>query len=229
MVKQGTKHYIIIGPDSTTKFVFEVKQNPQKHCGQPTGIYPTNYDSLCVAIISGCFGLRSGRSLGKKRYGATQLLQYIATTESNEFAQLYAYDPKHTSHKTSDEDRWRHVPEYGLWHAYANKIRLPHLPEFTTTPNLWITTLEEPMWARTNTDPYYSDAVSWKPTPRRIYANWKPVNASRNWWQLSLAVSVPTYSFTISNNETVLRSDPHTLRRPNSIRCPHYTTNTPRC
>ena len=26
MVKQGTKYYIIIGPDSTTKFVFELKK-----------------------------------------------------------------------------------------------------------------------------------------------------------------------------------------------------------
>ena len=106
MVKQGTKYYIISGPDSTTKFVFEVKNNPQKHCGKPTDIYPTNYDSIYVAIISGGFHLRSARNLGKKRNGATQLLQYIPPTENNGFAQLYAYDPKHTSHKTSDEDMY---------------------------------------------------------------------------------------------------------------------------
>ena len=106
MVKQGKKYYIISGPDSTTKFVFEVENNPQKHCGKPTGIYPTNYDSLYVAIISGGFDLRSGRNLGKERNGATQLLQYIPPTENNGFAQLYAYDPKHTSHKTSDEDMY---------------------------------------------------------------------------------------------------------------------------
>ena len=46
MVKQGTKYYIISGPDLRTKFVFEVVNNPQKHCGKPTDIYPTNYDSL---------------------------------------------------------------------------------------------------------------------------------------------------------------------------------------
>ena len=103
LVKQGTKYYIVSGPDSTTKFVFEVKNNPQKHCGKPTDIYPTNYDSLYVAIISGGFDLRSGWNLGKERNGATQLLQYIPPTENNGFAQLYAYDPKHTSHKTSDE------------------------------------------------------------------------------------------------------------------------------
>ena len=31
-------------------------------------------------------------------------LQYIAPTETNGFAQLFACDPKHTSHKTSDDD-----------------------------------------------------------------------------------------------------------------------------
>ena len=43
MVKQGKKCYINSGPDSTTKIVFEVKNNPRKHCGKPTYIYPTNY------------------------------------------------------------------------------------------------------------------------------------------------------------------------------------------
>ena len=76
MVKQRTKYYIISAPDSTTKFVFEVKNNPQKQCGKPTDIYPTNYDSHYVAIISGGFDVRSGRN------GATQLLQYIAPTEN---------------------------------------------------------------------------------------------------------------------------------------------------
>ena len=106
MVKQGTKHYIISGPDLTTKFVFEVKNNPQKHCRKPTDLYPTNYDSLYAAIISGGFDLRSGRNLGKERNGANQLLQYIPPTENSSFAQLYAFDPKNTSQKTSDEDMY---------------------------------------------------------------------------------------------------------------------------
>ena len=106
IVKQGTKFYIISGPHSSTKFVFEVKNNPQKHCGKPTDNYPTKYDSLYVAIVSGGCDLRSGRNLSKERNGATQLLQYIAPTENNGFAQLYAYDPKPTSHKASDEDMY---------------------------------------------------------------------------------------------------------------------------
>ena len=32
MVKQHNKYYVISGSDSTSKFVFEVKKNPQKHC-----------------------------------------------------------------------------------------------------------------------------------------------------------------------------------------------------
>ena len=73
MEKRETKYYIISAPDSTTKFVFEVKNNPRKHCGKPTDVYPTNYDSLYVTIISGGFDLRSGRNLGKERNGAAQL------------------------------------------------------------------------------------------------------------------------------------------------------------
>ena len=106
MVKQWTTYYNISGPNSTTKFVIEVKNTSQKHCGKLTDIYPTNYDSLYVAIISRGFNLRSRRNLGKERNGATQLLQYTPATENNGFAQLYAYDPEHTTHKTSDEDMY---------------------------------------------------------------------------------------------------------------------------
>ena len=103
MVKQGTKCYIISGPDSTTKFVFEFQNYPRKHCGKPTDIYPTDYDLLYVAIISVGFDLRSGRNLGKERNGPTKLLQYMAPIENNGFAPLYAYDLKHATHKRNDE------------------------------------------------------------------------------------------------------------------------------
>ena len=71
MVKPVTKYYIISGHNSTNNFVFEVKNILQKHCGKPTDIYPTNYDSFYVAIIIGGFNLRSGRNLSKERNGAT--------------------------------------------------------------------------------------------------------------------------------------------------------------
>ena len=50
--------------------------------------------------------MRSGRSVGKERNCATQLLQYRPSTENTGFAQLYAYDPENTSHNTSDEDMY---------------------------------------------------------------------------------------------------------------------------
>ena len=106
MVNQGTKYYIISGPDSTAKIVFKVKNNPLRHRGKPTDIYPTNYNTLYVTIVNGEFDLRSWRNLGKERNGATQLLQYIAPTENNRFTQLYAYYPKHTSNQTNDEDMY---------------------------------------------------------------------------------------------------------------------------
>ena len=59
-----------------------------------------------MAVITGGFELRSGRNLGKERTGAIQHWQYIASPEFKGFAQFYAYDPKHTSHKTSDEDMY---------------------------------------------------------------------------------------------------------------------------
>ena len=109
LVKIGTKYYIISGPDTTTKLLFEVESNPQKYCGKPTDFYPTFYDSIDVEIISGGFDLRWQRNLGNERSGATQLLQYIALTEDNGFAELYAYDRKQMSHKTSDEDMYLYV------------------------------------------------------------------------------------------------------------------------
>ena len=36
-----SKYYINSGPDLTTKFVFEVNDNPQEHCGKRTDFYPT--------------------------------------------------------------------------------------------------------------------------------------------------------------------------------------------
>ena len=95
MVKQGTKGFIISGPDS--KFVFQFKTNPQKHCGKPTDFYPFTYDSLHVAIFSGGLDLRSGRNLSKERNGATKFLQYTSPTENTQFFQFFAYDPKHPS------------------------------------------------------------------------------------------------------------------------------------
>ena len=42
MVKLDRKYYVINGEASTSKFVFEVKNSPKKHCGKLTPIYPRN-------------------------------------------------------------------------------------------------------------------------------------------------------------------------------------------
>ena len=94
MVKQDTKYYVISGKDSTSKFVFEVKNNPQKHCGKPTPIYPTNYDSLYMARLSEGFDMNAGRNLGREKNGATKILQYLGPKAKNDFGQLYAHNPQ---------------------------------------------------------------------------------------------------------------------------------------
>ena len=93
MVKQDRKYYAISGKDSTSKFVFEVKNIPQKHCGKPTPIYPTNYDSLYMARLSEGFVMETGRNLGREN-GATKILQCLGPREKNDFGQLYAHNPQ---------------------------------------------------------------------------------------------------------------------------------------
>ena len=94
MVKQNKKYYVISGKDSTSKFVFDVKNNPQKRCGKPTPIYPTNYDSLYMARHSEGFDMETGRYLGREKNGATKILQYLGPREKSDFGQLYAHIPQ---------------------------------------------------------------------------------------------------------------------------------------
>ena len=94
MVKQGKKYYVISGADSSCKFVFEGKNNPQKHCGKPTSIYPTNYESLYMDRLSEGFDIDTGRNLGRDQNGATKILQYLGPKEKGDFGQLSAHNPK---------------------------------------------------------------------------------------------------------------------------------------
>ena len=73
MVKQGKKYYVISGAESSSKFVFEVKNIPQRHYGKPTSIYPTNYDSLYMDRLSEGFNMDTGRNLGCDNNGATKI------------------------------------------------------------------------------------------------------------------------------------------------------------
>ena len=94
IVKQGKKYYVISGAESSSKFVFEVKNNPQKHCGKPTSIYPTNYESLYMDRLSEDYDMDTGRNLGRDQNGATKILQYLGPKEKGDFGQLYAHNPK---------------------------------------------------------------------------------------------------------------------------------------
>ena len=94
MVKQDRKYYVISGKDSTSKFVFEIKNNPQKHCGKTTPIYPTNYDSLYMARLIEDFDMDTGKNLGREKNGATKVLQYLGPRKKNDFGQLYAHNPQ---------------------------------------------------------------------------------------------------------------------------------------
>ena len=94
MVKQGKKYYVISGADSSSKLVFEVKNNPQKHCGKPTSISPTNCESLYMDRLSECFDMNTGTNLGRDQNGATKILQYLGPKEKGDFGQLYAHNPK---------------------------------------------------------------------------------------------------------------------------------------
>ena len=94
IVKQVKKYYVISGTDSSSKSVFEVKNNPQKHCGKPTSIYPTNYDSLYMDRLSEGFDMDTRRILGRDKNGATKILQYLGSKEKGDFGQLYAHNPK---------------------------------------------------------------------------------------------------------------------------------------
>ena len=78
----------------TSKFVFEVKNNPQKHCRKPTPIYPTRYDSLYIARPREGFDMETGRNLGRDKNGATKILQYLGPREKNVFGQRYAHNPQ---------------------------------------------------------------------------------------------------------------------------------------
>ena len=90
MVKQDTKYYIS-GKNSKSKFVFEVKSIPQKHCGKPRLIYPTNYDSLYMARLSENFDMSTGRNLGREKNSSTKILQYLGQRAKNDFGQLYVH------------------------------------------------------------------------------------------------------------------------------------------
>ena len=94
MVKQDTKYCVISGKDSTSKFVSQVKNNPQNLCGKPTPFYPTCNDSLYLARLSEGFDMDTGRNLGREKNDATKILQYLGSRAKYDFGELYAHNPQ---------------------------------------------------------------------------------------------------------------------------------------
>ena len=94
VVKQGKKYYVISAADSSSKFVSEVKNNPQKHCGKLTSIYPTNYDSLYMDRLSESFDMDTGRNLSRDQNPATKFSKILGPKKKSDFSQFYAHNPK---------------------------------------------------------------------------------------------------------------------------------------
>ena len=81
MVKLGKKYYTISRADSSSMFVFEVKNEPQKHFWKPTAINPKNNDSLYMVRVSECFDMDNGRDLGRDKNGTNKILLFLGLNE----------------------------------------------------------------------------------------------------------------------------------------------------
>ena len=57
MIKNDDQYYIDSRNDSENKYLFQIKNRPQKLCIKPSDVHPTTYESLFVAINYG--GLRN--------------------------------------------------------------------------------------------------------------------------------------------------------------------------
>ena len=90
MINHGSNYYIVSGNDSTTKFLFEVYNRPQKYCNKPNDVYPTNYESLYVSIQLGGFDVTSGRRLGISM-SETSKLHYYSSEDGSGNGRLHLF------------------------------------------------------------------------------------------------------------------------------------------
>ena len=73
LLKNDNHYYIVRQNTSETKYLFEVKNNPQHLCNKLRKVYPTTYDSMYVAIHYGGVDMKTGR---KSKELGPHLLQY---------------------------------------------------------------------------------------------------------------------------------------------------------
>ena len=88
MIKNEHRYHMVSTNDSSSKFLFEVKNYPQKFCNKPNDVYPTNYESMYIVIHTGGFDMASGRKMGITRGSYT--LQY--STDNSGKPGLYVYN-----------------------------------------------------------------------------------------------------------------------------------------
>ena len=136
MMKQGKKYYVTSGADASSKFVFKLKNNPQKHCGKPTSAFLTNYDFLYMDRLSEGFEMDTGRYLGRDKNEATKILQYLGLKEKGDFGQFYAHDPKlegTQKSQTAEPDNYLNIDFENEMHL-GTKIDNLFFAELTISP-----------------------------------------------------------------------------------------------
>ena len=62
MLKNDNHYYIVSQNTSENKYLFEVKNHPQRLCNKPTEVYSTTYDSMYVAIHYGGFDIKTTKN-----------------------------------------------------------------------------------------------------------------------------------------------------------------------
>ena len=207
MAKQGKKYYVISGADYSSKFVFEVKSNPQKQCGKPTSIYPMNYDSLYMDCLSEVFDMNTGRNLGRDQNGATEILQYLGPKQKGDFGPLYAHNPKLEGTQkvqTADPDNYLNI-DYEMHlgtkidYLFFQSSRILQATEKQLLQNQC-----EQERTQILTNLFLALENPREPSSGWLHAHRKSIDVSGNRWKPSLTVSLPEGPLASSHNESVL-------------------------
>ena len=105
MIKNDDQYYIDSKNDSENKYLFEIKNRPQKLCNKPSDVYPTTYESLFVAILYGGFDMKTGRNMIQQEDRVHKMLHSPNDQERDE--------PGHC--KLWVASNYQSDPYYGTW------------------------------------------------------------------------------------------------------------------
>ena len=92
MIKQGNQYFLTSTDTSATRFLFEVINDPKLYCNKPTYIYPTNHDSLYVALIGGGFDMATGNNMNHMYSREADSMEYIAPTNGEGSGRLKVHN-----------------------------------------------------------------------------------------------------------------------------------------